>query len=144
MSTCLARIISAYFASCGVENCVHAARCGASCSCLLRLFTGQTVALYLRIWANSAISTVGIPLHPNLPRRDRHALRAVGKTRIMTAPCDTLRVLPIRKLRLASKSLSMNDYDFDFMNFLICSSIGFLGSMAGRSSCASTFRTCIK
>ena len=109
-----------------------------------RLFTGQTVGLYLRIRANSAISTVGIPLHPNLPRRERHALRAVGKTRIMTAPCGTLRVLPIRKLRLASKSLSMNDYDFDFMNFLICSSIGFLGSMAGRSSCASTFRTCIK
>jgi hypothetical protein len=71
MSTCLARIISAYFASCGVENCVLAARCGASCSCLLRLFTGQTVGLYLRIRANSAISTVGIPLHPNLPRRER-------------------------------------------------------------------------
>jgi len=77
----LARIISAYIASFGVEICVHAARRGASCSRLLRLFTGQTVGLYLRIWANRPIPTAGIPLHPNLPRRKGHALLAVGNSR---------------------------------------------------------------
>ena len=81
-----------------------------------------------------------IPIFPAA----RVMLSSQLETRVMAAPRDSLRVLRIQRPRMASKSLSMNDYCFYFLNFLICLPIGFLGSMAGRSSCASTFRTCIR
>ena len=49
-----------------------------------------------------------------------------------------------RKAEDGIEAVVEEPYDLDAISFLICSSIGLLGSMEGRSSCASTFRTCIR